>query len=141
MSTDQARPRFAHGLRVRWSEADPQGVVFNPNYLLYADVAVTEFLRHLGVLSAEVPDVMQTYVVEAKVSFRAPARFDDELEIGVSVARIGRSSFELEADIDRQGQRLAEVRLIYARAIDGKAEPLSTAFRGLLEPHLLAAAV
>ena len=41
------RPRFGffHPLRVRWSELDPQGIVFNPNYLVYFDIAVTEYMR------------------------------------------------------------------------------------------------
>ena len=40
---------FFHSLRVRWSEVDPQGIVFNGSYLTYADVATTEYYRHLGV--------------------------------------------------------------------------------------------
>ena len=40
--------RFAHPLRVRWAEADMQGVVFNAHYLLYFDVAVTEYWRTLA---------------------------------------------------------------------------------------------
>lgn len=33
---------FFHSLRVRWAEVDPQGIVFNGNYLTYLDVATTE---------------------------------------------------------------------------------------------------
>jgi acyl-CoA thioesterase FadM len=36
---------FHHSFRVRWSETDAQGVVFNARYLDYADVAVTEYWR------------------------------------------------------------------------------------------------
>ena len=36
---------FAHELRVRYGECDPQGIVFNANYLLYFDVAFTELWR------------------------------------------------------------------------------------------------
>ena len=39
---------FFHPLRVRWSEVDPQGIVFNPNYLAYADLALTEYMRRIG---------------------------------------------------------------------------------------------
>ena len=39
--------RFFHPLRVRWAEVDPQGIVFNGNYLTYADVAITEYFRAL----------------------------------------------------------------------------------------------
>ena len=36
---------FVHELRVRYGECDPQGIVFNANYLLYFDVAFTELWR------------------------------------------------------------------------------------------------
>ena len=32
---------FVHRLRVRYGECDAQGVVFNANYLMYFDVALT----------------------------------------------------------------------------------------------------
>src|ERR1700693_4601726 len=37
---------FIHELRVRYGECDPQGIVFNANYLLYLDVAFTELWRN-----------------------------------------------------------------------------------------------
>lgn len=40
---------FFHALRVRWAEVDPQSIVFNGHYLTYADVAITEYFRALGV--------------------------------------------------------------------------------------------
>ena len=36
---------FRHRIRVRYSECDLQGVVFNANYLTYLDEAMTELLR------------------------------------------------------------------------------------------------
>ena len=44
---DRADFRFSMPLRVRWSEADPQGIVFNGHYLNFADVGVTEYYRAL----------------------------------------------------------------------------------------------
>lgn len=40
---------FFHTLRVRWAEVDPQSIVFNGHYLTYADVAITEYFRALGI--------------------------------------------------------------------------------------------
>ena len=40
--------RFFHSLRVRWAEVDMQSIVFNGHYLLYVDVAFTEFWRATG---------------------------------------------------------------------------------------------
>lgn len=123
---------FNWPLRVRWSEVDAQGVVFNPNYFVYADVAATEFFRAAGVMDGDHPDMGQSYVVDARATFRGSARFDDLLDIHVSVPRIGRSSYELRVDILRDGQRLTEVSLTYVRALDGKSEPLSDVFRSTL---------
>jgi acyl-CoA thioester hydrolase len=123
---------FRHTLRVRWSEVDPQGVVFNPNYFVYADIAGTEFFRETGLLQGEVPDLPECYAVDAHARFRAPARFDDVLDIEVRPERLGRSSFTLAIDIHRDGTLLVEVRMVYARARDGVSVPLGEAFRARL---------
>ena len=39
---------FRHRLRVRYNECDPQGVVFNANYLTYFDLTMGELWRELG---------------------------------------------------------------------------------------------
>ena len=39
---------FTYQFRVRWSEVDPQAVVFNARYLDYADIAITEYYRAVG---------------------------------------------------------------------------------------------
>ena len=36
---------LVHRLRVRWAEADMQGVVFNAHYLAWFDIGVTEYFR------------------------------------------------------------------------------------------------
>ncbi len=122
-------PDHVHRLRVRWSEVDAQGVVFNPNYFVYADVAATEFLRENGVLTHLGEELHQIFVVDARAAFKGSARFDDELDIHVRTARIGRSSFVLDIGIQRQGRLLTEVVLTYVRAIDGVAAAISDDFR------------
>ena len=38
---------FYYSFRVRYSEVDAQGIVFNAHYLTYFDTAMTEYLRHI----------------------------------------------------------------------------------------------
>jgi acyl-CoA thioester hydrolase len=65
---------------VRYGECDPQGIVFNANYLLYLDVAFTELWRAaVGPWQDMVDRGVDAVVAEANLVFRAPARFDDEL--------------------------------------------------------------
>ena len=74
-----AMPDFVHELRVRYGECDPQGIVFNANYLAYFDHTVTELWRAsaIGSWDAMVERGLDVVVGEANVRFRSPARFDD----------------------------------------------------------------
>ncbi len=101
---------FFHPLRVRWAELDPQGIVFNPNYFMYADLAVTEYMRAVGFVypAAFEAHGTDTFTVNASANFRAPAVYDDELRIGVRTARIGRTSLRFEIGVFRDEQLLAE---------------------------------
>jgi acyl-CoA thioester hydrolase len=48
---------FRHRLRIRYGECDPQGVVFNANYLAFFDVIITEFWREaIGDYNAMIED-------------------------------------------------------------------------------------
>lgn len=119
---DRAQFCFFHDLRVRWGEVDAQGVVFNPNYLVFADVAGTEYLRAIGAFGADVSDL---FVANANVNFRQSARFDDQLSIGVRVAHRGRTSLLFVIAMWRDQTLIADVRLTYVRvdADKGKAAP------------------
>jgi acyl-CoA thioester hydrolase len=45
-------------------------------------------------------------VADASLSFRAPARFDDELELRAQIAKLGSSSLSTEIDVVRDQQLL-----------------------------------
>src|SRR5450759_5929888 len=84
-------PPFVHELRVRYGECDPQGIVFNANYLLYFDVAFTELWRAaVGPWQEMVGRGVDAVVAEANLEFRARARFDDELELRAPIGSLGR---------------------------------------------------
>ena len=64
---------YIHELRVRYGECDPQGIVFNANYLLYFDVAFTEMWRAaVGPWQEMVSRGIDAVVAETNISFRAP---------------------------------------------------------------------
>jgi acyl-CoA thioester hydrolase len=117
--------RFFHPLRVRWAEVDRQGIVFNGHYLTYFDVAITEYWRAIGY---PYPDGLlehgcDTFVRKATLEYHAPAGFDDLLEIGVRVARIGRSSMRFLLEIQRGDERLIDGELIYVLADPASRKP------------------
>jgi acyl-CoA thioester hydrolase len=94
--TDRRPPfRFAYRTRVGFDETDAQGIVYYGRYMPYFDRARVEYMRHLGLLVKEPSD--PEFVMRAQsVEYHAPARFDDELEVFVRVARIGRTSMNWE---------------------------------------------
>ncbi|MDB5804453.1 MAG: 4-hydroxybenzoyl-CoA thioesterase [Betaproteobacteria bacterium] len=110
---------FFHSLRVRWAEVDRQDVVFNGNYLLYFDVAITEYWRALiagqeAKVKEQMAGWMQSlYVVKAGVEYHASAHFDDELEIGMRLTKIGRSSMRFVPEIYCGAEHLVTGELIY----------------------------
>jgi len=98
---------FVHQLRVRYGECDPQGIVFNANYLLYFDVAFTEMWREAVGPWQELVDLgVDAVVAETNIKFHAPARFDDELQLIVRVARLGRTALTTDIDVTRDGEHL-----------------------------------
>jgi acyl-CoA thioester hydrolase len=110
-------------LRVRWAEADMQGVVFNGHYLTYCDVAVTEYWRAIGL---KYPDDLiaggsDTFVRKATVEYFAAAHYDDELFICARTAQLGRSSMRFVLELFRQAE--TERALIAAELIYVNADP------------------
>lgn len=118
MASKKSSFTFFHPLRVRWSECDAQGIVFNVNYFLYFDVAMTEYMRELG-FSFVGEGALEFYTVSAKADYRGSAVFDDELEVGVRCARIGAKSMVTEFVIMRGEEVLTEGALTYVHAERG----------------------
>ena len=88
--TDRMPPfRYAAYLRVAFSDTDAQGVVYYGRYMPYFDLARVEYHRHLGEIEQ---DGAELAVRASSVEYRAPARFDDLLEVFVRIDRIGTTS-------------------------------------------------
>lgn len=94
--TDHHPPyRYAALSRVGFSDTDAQGVVYYGRYMPYFDNARLEYLRHLGLAGFWTGD--REFAMRAlEVTYEAPARFDDLLEVFVRTSRIGRSSVTTE---------------------------------------------
>lgn len=130
---------FAHRLRVRYSECDQQGVVFNGHYLFYYDVALTEMWRALiGAYGQMVQDGYDLVVAEARIRYRDGARFDELVEVSMPVAHLGVTSLVVRP-VFRAGGRLVadgEVRHVFIDpASKGKRE-MPPQVRSALEPYL-----
>lgn len=88
---------------MRYGECDAQKVVFNARYADYIDLATSEFFRALGYGEALINGSLDYQLVKLAIEWKAPARFDDVLEISVSTARLGTTSFTLSTAFRRAG--------------------------------------
>jgi acyl-CoA thioester hydrolase len=126
---------FIHRLRVRYSECDQQGVVFNGNYLFYYDVAVTELWRdRIGPYQEMIANGVDLVVAEARLRFVAGARFDEELDIAMPVDHLGTTSMVIHP-VFRVGERLiadGEVRHVFVDPHTLKKKPMPDDIRAAL---------
>jgi acyl-CoA thioester hydrolase len=92
-----ARPpyRFSTRLRVGFDETDAQAVVYYGRYFPYCDRARVEYQRHLQLLHS-LPPGLEFVMRRTQCEYEAPARFDDEIEVFIRTAAIGRSSWRQE---------------------------------------------
>jgi acyl-CoA thioester hydrolase len=129
---------FVHRLRVRFHECDPQGVVFNAHYFTYFDIALTEMWRAaFGSYASVVQGGTDVVVVEAAATFRAPARFDEELDVELGIARLGTTSMTMSTAVRRDGAVLVEGRLVhvFVDAATMAKKPIPDHMRSGLEPY------
>lgn len=90
---------FHHSLRVRWSETDAQGVVFNARYLDYADVAITEYWRAVQFRAYADNAPMEFHVKKATVTWFAPIKPDEMIEVMARTTATGRTSMTQMVEI------------------------------------------
>jgi 4-hydroxybenzoyl-CoA thioesterase len=98
-------------VKVEWGDCDPARIVYYPNFFSWFDAAT----RHLFESNGLLWDAMTREhgsrgfpLVDARASFRRPARFGDVLEIETRLKRWSTRSFELEHVIRIGGQVAVE---------------------------------
>jgi acyl-CoA thioester hydrolase len=129
---------FRYYLRVRYIECDAQKVVFNSRYGEYVDVSINEFLRAAGVLQDFTDGHLDFQLVKQTVEWKAPARFDQVLELSIETRRLGNTSFTLGTEFriaGGDGTVIVTVETVYV-LVDGRTLtklPLPDALRAALQ--------
>src|SRR5215472_6833038 len=95
---------FRYYLRVRYGECDAQKVVFNARYGDYVDLATSEFFRALGYGNEVASGEVDFQLVKQTFEWKAPARFDQVLEVSVSARHLGNTSFTIASEFRVAGE-------------------------------------
>jgi acyl-CoA thioester hydrolase len=134
-----AKP-FVHRLRVRYSECDAQGVVFNGQYLFLYDVAFTELFREaIGPYDEMVSGGADLVVAEAHLRYLAGARFDDELDIELPIVKLGTTSMTVTPTFRVAGRAMVEgdLRHVFIEPGTQTKREIPADVRRALEPYVV----
>lgn len=81
--------------RVIYGDTDQMGVVYYANYFRFFELGRCEFMRMAGLdYGAMEQSGTLIPVIDAKCTYRAPARFQDALVIETTLGALGRVRFE-----------------------------------------------
>lgn len=136
---------FRYYLRVRYQECDAQAVVFNARYGDYVDLAISEFLRAAMPGRDPFDGSFEIQLVRQLIEWKAPARYNDVLEISARVVRFGTTSFTVGFEIRKAGSPdvivTAEVVYVAVDSTTWTKRPLTSEERSALESGALGAVV
>jgi acyl-CoA thioester hydrolase len=110
-------------LRVRYAETDAMGIVHHAVYPVWMELGRSDLLRQLGQSYAEWErrGVMMT-VAELRVRYRAPAHYDELVEIRTRLGEAGRRKVVFAYEVVRDTARLAEGESVHiVTGQDGRA--------------------
>jgi 4-hydroxybenzoyl-CoA thioesterase len=120
----------ALAVKVRWSAADPAGIVFYPRFFEWFDLGTEALFESLGLPWRELfraERIVGVPIVEAGARFAAPVRYGDEVRIETSVSDVREKTFRVEHEVSVGGRRCAtgfEVRAWVAQP-DSPGGPLA----------------
>ncbi len=135
MERPQAQPRSAYAhfqpITTRWMDNDVYGHVNNVTYYSYFDTAVNRYLIEAGVLDIHAGEVIGL-VIETHCNYFAPLAFPKNVEAGIRVAHIGKSSVRYEIGLFEEGEASAAACghfvHVYVDRVTRRPVPLPQAF-------------
>jgi YbgC/YbaW family acyl-CoA thioester hydrolase len=138
-------PPFRISRRVEFGDTDSAGIMHFSNFFRFMEVAETDFLRSLGVSVTWRPGGQPVGFprVAASCDYLAPARFEDVLDVAVSLVKIGRKSLTYRFDVSRGGEPIAVGRISAVCCRGGgegkrlESVEIPPEIRAKLEPYLI----
>lgn len=112
---------YQQRIRVRYGECDMQKVVFNANYFVYCDDVVDSWMRialadelKAGGSSTDLHAIGFDFMLKnTNLTWHAPVRFGETIDMTASVSRWGNSSFDVTIDGSVDGESRFEAVITY----------------------------
>ena len=129
--------------RVEFADTDAAGMIHFSSYFLYMEQAEHALLRHVGtsVINSDATGTISWPRVAARCDYARPVQFEDELEIEVSILRLGTKSVTYQFLFQHDGQSIAqgEITTVCCRINHDQPPqsiPIPDSLVELLQPYL-----
>ena len=132
---------FSLPIRVYIEDTDAGGIVYYVNYLKYLERARTELMRTFGLERAAVSDAGWNFVVsELSLSYKEPARLDDQLHATAVISAVGGATINFHQTVRREDTVLVagDIQIACVDRGTGRPTRLDAALRKQIEATLAA---
>jgi acyl-CoA thioester hydrolase len=100
---------FSTEVKVRFAETDAQGIAHHAVYLVWFEIARIEYLaRFRGGYRELQAEGIEALTLDASVTYRATARFDDRLTIQARCGEVRGARFRFDYRVEREEELIAE---------------------------------
>ena len=91
-------------VRATYRDTDQMGHVYYANHLVWFEIGRTELVRQMGLPYRQMEEQLAVFlpVVSAQISYRAPARYDDLIEIRTQVVKLSHVGIEFRYRVVRR---------------------------------------
>ncbi len=138
--------KFINPKLVRFHHCDSAGIVFYPQYYYLLHETQEDFLSHIGFSLYDMIDQgIGVPIVDMKTQFCGMCRQGDEIEIELSLSKIGGSSIAMEYEIfgknkqkniDRELKLKATGTIVYIDIEQNRPQKIPDDLRLALAPYL-----
>ncbi len=101
-------------IRIYYEDTDAGGIVYNANYLKFAERGRTEFLRETGFQSSIIHSKHSTIFVvrNVEIDFIKPAILDDLLDLRTSIEELRNTSFTMRQQVFKDGILITDMKVV-----------------------------
>ncbi len=132
--------KFTAHKMIQFSNCDPAGIVFYPQYFYILSESKEDFLIHIGHPQHHYINTLRKGwpMVRLETDFKLPSRYGDWIDVDIEVFKLGSASLGLEYTIrGDDGERLVANSVIVLTHLDtGKPLPIPDDLRAALTPYL-----
>ena len=138
--------KFETQKQIRFHHCDPAGIVFYPQYFYLLHEAQEDFLAHIGHPEHQlIASGIGVPIVDLKTEFLGMCRYGDEINIHLSLSRIGNASIGMRYEVHSKSRTpdkgqslklLAKAVVVCSEVPHGKVLPIPDGLRQALLPYL-----